>query len=105
MVDTCGLLKLRNGKAHAVPGLAVFDRGKGPGICTTCGCPKAPRIEDSGILSALSYYKLSVPVAPLPRALNEEAVRAGSAFCRRKRSSDFLPLPYGVLWDSGLASE
>ncbi len=42
--------------------------------------PEGAAIEDTGILPPLSYYKLTVPVAPLPRTLNEETLRAGSAF-------------------------
>ena len=33
--------------------------------------PVGSAIEDTGILPPLSYYKLSVPVAPLPRTLND----------------------------------
>jgi hypothetical protein len=36
--------------------------------------------KDSPLFAQLSYYKLSVPVVPLPRALNDEAVRVGSRF-------------------------
>ena len=42
--------------------------------------PVGPAIEETGILPPLSYYKLTVPVVPLPRALNAEAMRAGSEF-------------------------
>jgi hypothetical protein len=42
--------------------------------------PVGAAIEETGILPPLSYYKLTVPVAPLPRALNAEAMRAGSQF-------------------------
>ena len=36
----------------------------------------------SRLFSQLSYYKLTVPVVPLPRALNDEAMRVGSAFLK-----------------------
>jgi 4-amino-4-deoxy-L-arabinose transferase-like glycosyltransferase len=36
--------------------------------------------KDSRLFAQLTYYKLSVPVVPLPRALNDEAVRVGSRF-------------------------
>jgi len=36
--------------------------------------------KESKLFAQLSYYKLSVPVVPLPRALNDEAVRVGSSF-------------------------
>ena len=36
--------------------------------------------KDSIYFAQLSYYKLSVPVVPMPRALNDEAVRVGSRF-------------------------
>jgi hypothetical protein len=42
--------------------------------------PVGPAIEESGILPPISYYKLTVPVVALPRALNEEATRVGSQF-------------------------
>jgi hypothetical protein len=45
-------------------------------------------------LAPLSCYKLSVPVAPLPRALNEEAVRAGSAFLQQEAQRRFLALAF-----------
>jgi len=36
--------------------------------------------KDSNYFTQLSYYKLSVPVVPLPMALNGEAIRVGSRF-------------------------
>jgi hypothetical protein len=42
--------------------------------------PEGTAIEASGLLPQLTYYRLSAPVVPLPRALNAEAMRAGSAF-------------------------
>ena len=58
--------------------------------------PVGSAIEDSGILAPLSYYKLTVPVAPLPRALNEEAMRAGSEFLQQQaqRHQRFLAMAF-----------
>jgi hypothetical protein len=42
--------------------------------------PIGAAIDDSAVLTPLMYYKLTVPVVPLPRSLNEEAVRVGSHF-------------------------
>jgi hypothetical protein len=59
--------------------------------------PVGSAIEDSGILAPLSYYKLSVPVVPLPRALNDEAVRVGSRFLQQAAHRRFLALAF---WQS-----
>ena len=56
--------------------------------------PVGPAIEESGILPPLSYYKLTVPVAPLPRALNEEAIRAGSVFLQEQAQRRFLAMAF-----------
>ena len=56
--------------------------------------PVGPAIEESGILPPLSYYKLTVPVAPLPRALNEEAIRAGSVFLQEQAQRRFLAIAF-----------
>jgi hypothetical protein len=45
--------------------------------------PVGPAIEDSGILPPISYYKITVPVVALPRALNGEAVRVSSQFLQQ----------------------
>ena len=42
--------------------------------------PTGAAIEDSAVLTPLLYYKLTVPVTPLPRSLNDEAIRVGSRF-------------------------
>jgi hypothetical protein len=42
--------------------------------------PTGRAIADSVVLTPLMYYKLTVPVAPVPRSLNEEAVMVGSHF-------------------------
>jgi hypothetical protein len=46
--------------------------------------PVGKAIEETGILPPLSYYKLSVPVVALPRALNAEAVRDATQFLQRR---------------------
>jgi hypothetical protein len=58
--------------------------------------PVGPAIEETGILPPLSYYKVSVPVTPLPRGLNGEAIRAGSEFLRQQaqRHQRFLALAF-----------
>lgn len=64
--------------------------------------PVGAQVEDSPLFSELSYYKLSVPVVPLPRALNEQAMRAGwdfvqAASARRQR---FLAMAYTPSYDT-----
>ncbi len=56
--------------------------------------PVGAAIEETGILPPLSYYKLTVPVAPLPRALNEEAIRAGSVFLEQQAERRFLAMAF-----------
>jgi 4-amino-4-deoxy-L-arabinose transferase-like glycosyltransferase len=45
--------------------------------------PAGKAIEESGILPPLSYYKITVPVVALPRALNPEAMRVSSHFLQQ----------------------
>jgi hypothetical protein len=56
--------------------------------------PVGGAIEETGVLPPLSYYKLTVPVAPLPRALNEEAIRAGSLFLEQQARRRFLAMAF-----------
>jgi hypothetical protein len=56
--------------------------------------PVGAAIEETGILPPLSYYKLTVPVAPLPRSLNEEAIRAGSVFLQQQAERRFLAMAF-----------
>ncbi|MEA2539244.1 MAG: hypothetical protein QOH35_610 [Acidobacteriaceae bacterium] len=58
--------------------------------------PKGAAIAESGILPQLSYYKLTVPVVPLPRALNDEALRSGSEFLQQatQRHERFLAMAF-----------
>ena len=46
--------------------------------------PTGAAIRESGILPPLSYYPLTVPVTPLPRALNEEAIHDGAQFLQQQ---------------------
>jgi hypothetical protein len=52
--------------------------------------------KDNVLFMSLSYYKLSVPVVPLPRALNDEAMRAGSRFIEEatRKHERFLALAF-----------
>jgi hypothetical protein len=58
--------------------------------------PVGSAIEESGILPPLIYYRLTVPVTPLPRSLNPEAVRAGSEYLQQQsqRHERFLALAF-----------
>ena len=73
--------------------------------------PVGSAAKDSGILAPITYYKLSVPVVALPRALNHEAIRIGLEFMREaaQRHERFLALAwepsYGTLdWIASNAS-
>jgi hypothetical protein len=50
--------------------------------------------KDSSLFTPLTYYKLSVPVVPLPQDLNQEAIRVGSRFLHEaaQRHERFLAL-------------
>jgi 4-amino-4-deoxy-L-arabinose transferase-like glycosyltransferase len=58
--------------------------------------PTSTAVKDSGLFAPLTYYKLNVPVVPLPRALNDDAVRIGSQFLQEaaKRHKRFLALAF-----------
>ena len=58
--------------------------------------PVGSAIKDSAIFAPLTYYPLSVPVVPLPRALNEAAIQAGAQFLQEaaKRRVHFLALAF-----------
>lgn len=64
--------------------------------------PVGEAAKDSGFFTPLSYYKLSVPVVGLPRALNEEAVRIGSDFVKEaaRRRERFLALGWIPSYDT-----
>jgi len=58
--------------------------------------PAGDAAKDSAFFTPLSYYKLSVPVVGLPRALNDQAMRIGSDFMRSaaEKRQRFLVLGY-----------
>ncbi len=58
--------------------------------------PVGPAVKDSGLFAPLSYYQLSVPVVPLPRALNAEAIRDASQFLQMaaQQHERFLAMAY-----------
>ena len=59
--------------------------------------PVGAAVKDSGLFAPLTYYKLSVPVVGLPRALNDEAIRVVSSFLQEpaRRRERFLALGFG----------
>ena len=58
--------------------------------------PVGSAIKDSTLFAPLTYYPLSVPVVPLPRSLNDEAIQTGSQFLQQaaKRNERFLALAF-----------
>jgi len=52
--------------------------------------------KESRLFTPLSYYRLSVPVVPMPRALNGEAMRVGSGFLQEaaRKHERFLALAF-----------
>ena len=58
--------------------------------------PVGEAVKDSTFFAPLTYYKLSVPVVGLPRALNDDAIRIGSAFLQdaAQRRERFLAVGY-----------
>jgi hypothetical protein len=58
--------------------------------------PTGSAIEDSGVLVQLSYYKLTVPVVPLPHSLNDQAMLVGSRFVQQEahRHERFLAMAF-----------
>jgi len=52
--------------------------------------------KESILFAQISYYKLSVPVIPMPRSLNGEAIRVGSLFLQEaaQKHQRFLALEY-----------
>lgn len=58
--------------------------------------PTGSAIEDSGVLVQLSYYKLTVPVVPLPLSLNDQAMQVGSRFVQQaaQRHERFLAMAF-----------
>ncbi len=64
--------------------------------------PTGAAIRDSGILPPLSYYRLTVPVTPLPRALNDEAMRDATQFLSQQaqRHQRFLATGFAQSFDT-----
>jgi len=64
--------------------------------------PQGEAVKDSAMFTPLAYYKLSVPVVGLPRALNAEAKRVGSAFVLNaaERKQRFLALGWEPSYDT-----
>ena len=58
--------------------------------------PTGPAVNDSALFAPLTYYKLTVPVVPLPRALDDNAKQRISQFVREAtpRHQRFLALAY-----------
>ncbi|MGA7295319.1 MAG: glycosyltransferase family 39 protein [Terriglobales bacterium] len=59
--------------------------------------PIGDAVKDDALFSPLTYYKLSVPVVGLPRALNDDAIRIASSFVQTaaQRRRRFLALGFG----------
>jgi uncharacterized membrane protein len=64
--------------------------------------PSADAVKDSVLFAPLSYYKLSVPVVGLPRALNDETVRIASAFLENaaRRHQRFFAVEYANYFET-----
>jgi Dolichyl-phosphate-mannose-protein mannosyltransferase len=64
--------------------------------------PTGAAIKDSALFAPLTYYPLSVPVVPLPRALNDEAKRLGAQFLREaaQRHQRFLAVAYEASYET-----
>jgi hypothetical protein len=64
--------------------------------------PTGAAIKDSALFAPITYYQLNVPVVPLPRALNDEAMRAGAQWVQEaaKRHQRFLALAYEASYDT-----
>lgn len=57
-------------------------------------------VRQSRYFSQLAYYPVTVPVVPLPRLMNHETVRIGTAFLSRASAQHqrFLALAYAASW-------
>jgi mannosyltransferase len=64
--------------------------------------PMPANPKDSVMFAPLSYYRLSVPVVPLPRTLNQDAIRIASDFVvgAQQRHQRFLALGYMASYDT-----
>ena len=57
-------------------------------------------VKDNVLFAPLSYYKLSVPVVALPRALSDQAEQIGEEFLQSSRGRRFLVLGYKPSYDT-----
>lgn len=82
----------KNASADNAPVLVCSDFREADSV----PMPVGEAVKDSGLFAPLTYYKLSVPVVGLPRALNEEAMGIVSSFLqeRRLRKQRFLALAF-----------
>jgi hypothetical protein len=82
----------KNASADNAPVLVCSDFPEADSV----PMPVGEAVKDSGLFAPLTYYKLSVPVVGLPRALNEEAMGIVPSFLqeRRQRKQRFLALGF-----------
>jgi|SRR5208282_4272869 len=64
--------------------------------------PVGAAVKDSGLFAPLSYYKLTVPVVGLPRALNDQAIAIVSRFLGEpaRRRERFLALGFVASYET-----
>jgi hypothetical protein len=64
--------------------------------------PSGAGVKDSALFAPLAYYPLSVPVVPLPRALNEDAKLIGAQFLQEatQRRQRFLAVAYEASYET-----
>ena len=86
--------------------LEVVEKNASPDNAPVLMCSDLPEadyiampvssVKDSTYFAPLTYYKLSVPVVPLPRALNDEAKRVTSQFLEEAtlRQERFLAIAF-----------
>lgn len=81
----------KNASADNAPVVICSDFPESDYVAMPVGSAKGSRY-----FAPLSYYKLSVPVVPMPRAMNAEAIRVGSQFLQQatQKHERFLALAY-----------
>ncbi|MGA2886080.1 MAG: hypothetical protein ABSE80_13165, partial [Halobacteriota archaeon] len=64
--------------------------------------PVGAAVKDDAMFAPLTYYKLSVPVLGLPRALNDEAIQIVSRFLQApaRRRERFLALGFAPSYET-----